>query len=416
MASSWITTPDLRLLSDAELSESRPSLPAQNFNLHTASSHTVKQDAKHARERMGPFAVSTAQISVKVQEDGPPANCLPSILVLDKQPTLSAPAIVTPQVEDGPPAPSDVHTNVFTAAPRPAPSTISLPLKREPRPTFALPTAPQSSMSRRPGLPDKSNSFPFDATPSTQTTTTFDWVEIETTDLVSSPLPKHQQVAGPQPSSSSSTFDPQVLVPTPTTNSQAVAPISVIPNSPTMDPSQLSMFNQSPTHSPVFEHRRPQRPAAMRSSTLRTVGTSVTGRSVLSKAQSHSSQYTEMIIESVESVSFWHTVLSAFLHWIILAGFLVLPTTFDDLQAIAVDQSEFSTVLHSLRHALYAPSLLFPLLIADVWNSTYSLAICFSCCGIGALGLCALWYRWSHNYIWLLTSIFIPGILVASLA
>ena len=44
-----------------------------------------------------------------------------------------------------------------------------------------------------------------------------------------------------------------------------------------------------------------------------------------------------------------------------------------------------------------------------MWDSIYSLAVGFSCCGIGALGLCVLWWRWSHNYIWLLTSIFIPG-------
>lgn len=350
-ASSWITTPDLRLLPDAEFSESRPSLPAQNFDLHTSSSQ---------------LAALLAEQDVKVREDGPPTTCPPSILVLDKQPKLSAPAVVTLQVQDGPPTPSDVYSNVFTATPRRVPSTISLPLKREPRPTFTLPTTPQASMSRRPGLQDTSNSFPFDATPSTQTTATFDWIGIDTTGLVSSPLPKHQQVAGPQPYSSSSTFDPQDLVLTPTTNSQAVAPISVVPNSPTMGSSQLSTFNQSPTHSPVPENRRPQRPTAMRSSTLRTVGTSVTGRSFLSKAQSHSSQYTDMIIESVESVSFCHTVLSGFLHWIILAGFLVLPATFNDLQKIAVDQSEFSKVLHSLRHALYVPSLLFPLFIANM--------------------------------------------------
>jgi hypothetical protein len=45
-----------------------------------------------------------------------------------------------------------------------------------------------------------------------------------------------------------------------------------------------------------------------------------------------------------------------------------------------------------------------------MWDSTYSLVVGFTCSGIGALGLCVLWWRWSHNYIWLLTSIFIPGI------
>ena len=43
-------------------------------------------------------------------------------------------------------------------------------------------------------------------------------------------------------------------------------------------------------------------------------------------------------------------------------------------------------------------------------GSICRLVIGFTCCGIGAIGLCVLWYRWSHNYIRLLTSIFIPGI------
>jgi hypothetical protein len=350
MASSWTATPEARPLSDAESSESRPSLPAQNFNSLMASSHSVKLDAK---ERTGPFAVSAAQISFKIREDGPPTS-LPSEVVLDEQPTLSAPPIAGLQVEDGSPAPSDAHTNAFT--PRQARSSTSFFVKREPRPTSVLQTASQSSMFPRPGLTDIPNNLTFDAKPSAQTMATFDGVDIETSHLVRSPLPRYQQVTRPQPSLSTSTFEPQVLALAPTTHSQPIAPISTVPNSPPMGPSPLPTFNQSPTQSPDLERRRPQRPATMRSSTLKTVGT---GRCMLSMAQSHSSQYTEMIIESVDSVSFWYTALSCFLHWVILAGFLVLPTTFDDLQDIAVSSSAFNKALHTVRHVpLYVLSLL----------------------------------------------------------
>jgi hypothetical protein len=37
--------------------------------------------------------------------------------------------------------------------------------------------------------------------------------------------------------------------------------------------------------------------------------------------------------------------------------------------------------------------------------------IAFSLCGLGAVGMCLLWWRWAHNYVWLLNSIFIPGTL-----
>jgi hypothetical protein len=37
------------------------------------------------------------------------------------------------------------------------------------------------------------------------------------------------------------------------------------------------------------------------------------------------------------------------------------------------------------------------------------LVIAFTCCVIGTIGLCVLWWRWSHKYAWLLSTIFIPG-------
>jgi hypothetical protein len=44
-----------------------------------------------------------------------------------------------------------------------------------------------------------------------------------------------------------------------------------------------------------------------------------------------------------------------------------------------------------------------------VWDSIYRLVVGFSSCAFGGIGLCFLWWRWSHNYVWLLGSIFIPG-------
>jgi hypothetical protein len=32
-------------------------------------------------------------------------------------------------------------------------------------------------------------------------------------------------------------------------------------------------------------------------------------------------------------------------------------------------------------------------------------------CGLGAAGMCVLWWRWSRNYVWLLSKIFMPGAL-----
>ncbi|KAH9965337.1 hypothetical protein BC827DRAFT_1183951 [Russula dissimulans] len=43
--------------------------------------------------------------------------------------------------------------------------------------------------------------------------------------------------------------------------------------------------------------------------------------------------------------------------------------------------------------------------------SMIRLVIAYASCGIGGLGMCFLWLRWSHNYVWVLNSVFIPGLL-----
>jgi hypothetical protein len=270
MASSWTTTPHLRPSSDTTSSESHPGVLVH--------------------ERAGPFAISAAQICVKIGEDGQPS--LPSDVVLDKRYTHSAPAVVTLQVKDGPPAPSNVHTNVFTA----------------------------------------------------------------------SPLLKHKQVARPQSPSSSSTFERQVLASVPTTNSQPVAPISAAGNltpplspgspdarpisttdistagSPTIGYSQPPTFNQSLTQSSNPE-RGPARQVPRRSGTAITFGTSG-GNSI---AQT---EYTDMVFESIP---FRFNVMTCCFMWIVLAGFLVLPSSFPTIETILGDSTKFSKVVRLVQ-------------------------------------------------------------------
>jgi hypothetical protein len=276
MASSWIATPHLRPSSDTASSEPHPGMLAH--------------------ERAGPFAISAAQICVKIGEDG--QTSLPSDVVLDKRYTHSSPAVVTLQVKDGPPAPSDVHTNVFTA----------------------------------------------------------------------SPLPK--QVARPQSPSWSSTFERQVLASVPTTNSQPVAPISaasnstppLAPDSPDAPPISTDISTAgSPTvgysvnqlvlsQSPNLERGQPVRPTPRRSGTMKTFGTSAGG----SIAQT---DYTDMVFEPIP---FRYNVMTCFCMWIVLAGFLVLPSSFPDIQTILGNSNKLGKVVHITRNVpLYVP--FFPL-------------------------------------------------------
>jgi hypothetical protein len=91
-----------------------------------------------------------------------------------------------------------------------------------------------------------------------------------------------------------------------------------------------------------------------------------------------------------ESVPFIYNILSCIFHWIILAGFLVLPTSFPNLQKLAENTGKIDNVFKDARNI--------PVLVIGL-----------VCCGIGAIGLLILWLRWSHNYLWLLSSIFVPG-------
>jgi hypothetical protein len=262
MASSWITSPHLRHSSD------------------TTSSET---------ERAGPFAISAAQICVKIGEDGQPS--LPADVVVDKRYTDSPPPVVTFQVKDGPPAPSDVHTDVFTV----------------------------------------------------------------------SPLLKYTQVARSQSPSSNSTFERQVLTSVPTTNSQPVAPISATssptpplsPSSPDARPistteistagspaigySQLPALNQLTQSN--LERGQPARQAPRRSGTMRTFGTN-TG----SIAQT---VYTDMVFEAIP---FRFNVLTCVCMWTVLAGFLVLPSSFPNIQTILGKSNELNKVVRVARN------------------------------------------------------------------
>jgi len=232
---------------------------------------------------------------------------------------------------------------------------------------------------------------------------TSEGTEIAAARLVGSILPTHEQIFEPLSPSSSSMFERTVLASHPTKGTQAAAPISaagnatppspsnsappypittgdiITPNFPTTGAPRSPTVNPTLSRSPEFGRGNPERQPPKRSMTVGTFGTS----SIVQ------SQYADMVFEEVPRT---HNLLSGLFTWIILAGFVVLPGTFSALEGIQSNSGEFEKVLHTMRHL--------PLLI-----------IAFGFCGLGACGMCLLWWRWSHNYVWLLNSIFVPGTL-----
>jgi hypothetical protein len=88
-----------------------------------------------------------------------------------------------------------------------------------------------------------------------------------------------------------------------------------------------------------------------------------------------------------------HNILASFFTWILLAGFVIFPGTFTSIQQLDSDPKVQSsqtaeTILQSVKNV--------PLLV-----------VAGICCGIGAGGMCWLWWTWRMNYVWLLNRIFL---------
>lgn len=107
----------------------------------------------------------------------------------------------------------------------------------------------------------------------------------------------------------------------------------------------------------------------------------------------------EMLL-ALDQIPRLHNILAAFFGWFVLAGFVVFPGTFTSLQEeLATNPAQSSSSSSPTATALLLHSVQnLPLLI-----------VAAVVCGLGALGLLWLTYRWRSNYVWLLNKIFLPG-------
>lgn len=95
------------------------------------------------------------------------------------------------------------------------------------------------------------------------------------------------------------------------------------------------------------------------------------------------SQYDRMMLE-VDSTHPGYLFLAGFLSWLLLAGFLVSPSTYASArESDALDDT--GKVGQSLMSAVRNVPLLY---------------IASFACLIATAGLGWLWWRWRHNYVW----------------
>ena len=233
--------------------------------------------------------------------------------------------------------------------------------------------------------PAMSSSSPYGADLSAQRTSTSERPDNAVAHVIGSSLPTHNRVDGPQRTSflgmgdtiaqtahfgerAATSPEPgsrHLFASVRITNSSSAAPIPAATNGP---PSSLSVTNPilatgnatssssngasqptplNVTLSPNLNRERDnqeRRPGIPKRSV--TDGTSVSGGSIVK------SQYTDMVFEEVPRT---YSILSFFFTWILLAGFIVLPGTFDTLERI--DSTTVKKVLHTIQHLhLYVPS------------------------------------------------------------
>ncbi|KUI57822.1 hypothetical protein VP1G_05117 [Cytospora mali] len=102
-------------------------------------------------------------------------------------------------------------------------------------------------------------------------------------------------------------------------------------------------------------------------------------------------RYMEMLL-SLDKIPRLHNILASFFGWLVLAGFVVFPGTFTSIQDYT-NKSGLEQASDILKHVQNIPLVI----VASV------------CCGIGAIGLLWLCFRWRRNYVWMLNRIFLPG-------
>lgn len=106
-------------------------------------------------------------------------------------------------------------------------------------------------------------------------------------------------------------------------------------------------------------------------------------------------RYIDMLL-GLDEVPRLHNIFASASVWILLAGYIVFPATFNKLADKDFDDktsSEFS------KHAL-----------ATVRNVPLLYVAAFAC-GVGILGCLCLWWKHRSNYVWVINRIFLPALL-----
>lgn len=106
-------------------------------------------------------------------------------------------------------------------------------------------------------------------------------------------------------------------------------------------------------------------------------------------------RYIDMLL-GLDQISPFHNLLASLFVWVLLAGYIVFPATFNSLQKSSLDEKADT----ALKAQALARARNIPLL--------YVAAVA---CGIGVVGCLWLWWKHRSNYVWVINRIFLPSLL-----
>ncbi|KAF1354325.1 hypothetical protein EJ07DRAFT_133157 [Lizonia empirigonia] len=145
------------------------------------------------------------------------------------------------------------------------------------------------------------------------------------------------------------------------------------PSSPKLEP----ISTPTPAHTRSTQDAKPERPGLQRRRT--------TART----------RYIDMLL-GLDNVSPLHNILASLFVWILLAGYIVFPATFNSVQKSSLDEkADTDLEAHALATARNIPLL-------------YVAAVA---CGAGIYGCLWLWWKHRGNYVWVINRIFLPSLL-----
>lgn len=172
---------------------------------------------------------------------------------------------------------------------------------------------------------------------------------------------------------------------------------SIMPEDNRKDSASLKdpIAKPTPTRTPSTRIHEPQRtPSQIHPSRSASTRSEKPQRPNLQRRRTTArTRYIDMLL-GLDHVSPIHNILASASVWILLAGYLVFPATFNKLQKETFDEKADTdlkqTALNTVRNV--------PLLYVAAFA-----------CGVGVMGCLWLWWKHRRNYVWVINRIFLPA-------